>query len=112
VEQNFLYCPFCAKPLQEGDYFCPNCGKKIREQPLFRSYWKQLSIYAVSIFLPPLGLWPGLKYLRQNDPKLKTIGVIAILLTLISLVVSTLLFVNLMKQVNDQVNQQLQDFTF
>ncbi len=112
MEQNYSYCPFCAKPLEPSDYFCPNCGKKIKEKTLSSSYWKQLSIYAISIFLPPFGLWPGFRYLRQDDKKLKTIGLIAILLTLISLVVSTLLFVNLMKQVNDQVNQQLPDFTF
>lgn len=111
VNQN-QQCPFCQAFVKPDDYFCPTCSKKLREKPLSSSILKQISIYLISFFLPPLGLWPGFKYLRQNDQKLKAIGGIAILLTLISLVVSALLAVNVINSVNDQVNKQLQNMTF
>jgi predicted RNA-binding Zn-ribbon protein involved in translation (DUF1610 family) len=102
-------CPFCQVVVLEKDYYCPNCGRKIREKPLSSGIGKQLIIYAISVFLPPLGLWPGFKYLRQNNQKLKVIGGIAILLTVISTIITAILVVNLMNQVNDQVNQQMQN---
>jgi hypothetical protein len=35
-----------------------------------------------------LGLWPGFRYLFSKDPKAKVIGIIAIVLTIVSLVVT------------------------
>lgn len=92
-----LNCKFCGFLVSDNFYFCPNCGKKLKEPPLSTSIGKQLGIYALSIFLPPLGLLPGIKYLRQNDNKAKIIGVLAIALTIISTIVTiniTLNFIN------------------
>lgn len=44
----------------------------------------QAGIYFLSIFLPPLGLWPGVKYFRHSDPRAKQIGTVAIVLTVAS----------------------------
>ncbi len=100
-------CPFCSASLSEKDFFCPICGKKIREKPLSSTIWTQAWIYFISFCLPPLGLWPGFKYLRQNDPKLKTIGAVAIVLTVISILISAVIAISLINQVNDQVNKQM-----
>lgn len=105
-------CPFCQADLQLDDFFCPVCGKKIREKPLSATVWRQIGIYLLSFFLPPLGFWPGFKYLRQNEQKLKNIGIIAILLTVISLVVTALITVNIINQVNEQMTKQLQNMSF
>ena len=105
-------CPFCSKPVTPTDYFCPSCGRKIQEKPLSTSVLTQIWIYCVSFFLPPLGLWPGFKYLRQKDQKHKTIGVIAIVLTFSSILITAYLVINVINQVNDQVNKQLQNMTF
>lgn len=81
-------CKFCGFPVSENFYFCPNCGKKLKEPPLSISVGKQIGIYALSILLPPLGLGPGIKYILNNDSKAKMIGLVAIILTIISTVLT------------------------
>ena len=83
-----LTCKFCSFPISENFYFCPNCGKKLKEPPLSTSIGKQIGVYALSIFLPPLGLWPGIKYLLQKERSAKAIGLVAIILTIISTILT------------------------
>jgi hypothetical protein len=100
-------CPFCHFQLLQNYYFCPNCGKKISEPPI--TVIKQIGVYLLSIFLPPLGLWPGIRYLFSKDQKTKKVGTIAIILTIASTVItlwlSVAMFNNLTKNVNSQLNQ-------
>jgi hypothetical protein len=104
---NPTICPFCHFTLNETFYFCPNCGKKINEPPI--TILKEISVYLISILLPPLGLWPGIKYLFSKNARTKRAGMIAIALTIISTVItlwlSVALFNNLSKSVNSQMNQ-------
>ena len=104
---NTTICPFCHFTLNETFYFCPNCGKKISEPPI--TTVKEIGVYLVSILLPPLGLWPGIKYLFSKNARTKRAGMIAIVLTIISTVItlwlSVALFNNLSKSVNSQMNQ-------
>ncbi len=99
-------CPDCKANLSESDYFCPNCGKKIKEKPLSTTLLKQLSIYFISFLLPPLGVWPAIKYLRQGDEKSKKIGLIAIFLTIISIVIAGWLTTNLINSFNQELGNQ------
>jgi hypothetical protein len=69
---------------------------------------KQVGIYLLSLFLPPLGIWPGVKYLLQKDERSKMIGGIAILLTILSTVVTIYFSLGIMKQFTQQLNGQLQ----
>lgn len=103
-------CPFCHFQIidPEHSYFCPNCGKKLKEPPL--TLFKQIGIYLVSIFLPPLGLWPGIKYLLQSDEKKKMVGLIAIVLTLLSTVITIWLTIGFVNNLNQGVNTQLQQY--
>lgn len=78
-------CPFCHFKTQNGWFFCPNCGKELKEKILVISVSKQILIYSVSFFLAPLGLGWGLKYVRSTDQKIKTIGIISIVLTILSI---------------------------
>jgi hypothetical protein len=100
-------CPFCHFSLNETFYFCPNCGKQINEPPI--TIAKQIGVYLISIFLPPLGLWPGIKYLFSKEQRTKRVGMIAIALTIFSTVItlwlSVALFNNLSQNVNSQLNQ-------
>ena len=93
-------CPACHLSLSESFYFCPNCGKKIKEPPVSTTVGKQVGIYAMSILLPPLGLWPGIKYLLQKDQKAKTIGIIAIVLTIFSTIITSWIAINFFNQLN------------
>ncbi len=111
MEQNFK-CVFCQSEISPAAFFCPVCGKKVRETPLSASLVKQVGIYLVSFFLPPLGLIPALKYLRQGNPKLKNIGLIAVALTVFSILISVYLAVSISNELNRQVQEQLQNLPF
>ena len=99
-------CPACHLSLSESFYFCPNCGKKIKEPPVSTTVGKQVGIYAMSILLPPLGLWPGIKYLLQKDQKAKTIGIIAIVLTTFSTIITSWIAINFFNQLNKIIGSQ------
>ena len=99
-------CPSCRLSLSENFYFCPNCGKKIKEPPVSTTALKQIGIYLLSIFLPPLGLWPGIKYLLQKEQKAKTIGIIAIILTIISTAVTFWISIDFFNQLNKIIGTQ------
>lgn len=71
------------------------------------TFSKQLWIYLVSFFLPPFGIWPAVKYLRQPDEKSKKIGLVAIFLTIISLLITVWLTMNFINSFNRQLNSQL-----
>lgn len=110
-----IQCPYCKNNITETDYFCPNCGKKLKNKPLATDLLKQLSIYLISFLLPPFGLWPAVKYLRQPDSKAKNIGLAALVITVISLVISIYIsarFINVFNaNINDQV-KMYQDLGF
>jgi uncharacterized membrane protein YqaE (UPF0057 family) len=97
-------CRFCGFPVSENFYFCPGCGKKLIEPPI--TLLKTLGVYAISIFLPPFGLVPAVKYLLQNNPKSKKVGIVAIILTIISTIIAVWLTMGLINQMNQSIMQQ------
>ncbi len=102
-----LKCPYCGAPIDASFYFCPNCGKKLRIKPEETSVIRQIGVYLLSFFLPPLGLWPAYRYLRQKDGKSKTIGWIAVILTIVSLILAVWLLQGLSNYLNQSINSQL-----
>jgi len=102
-----LVCPTCHIEVRSTDYFCYNCGRNLKPKPPSTSITRQIIIYLESFFIPPYGIVIGIHYLRQNDIKSKIVGVIAIILTVISLVLVIKLTNDLIKQVNEGVNSQL-----
>jgi len=99
-------CVYCQGNISLSDYFCPNCGKKLKEEPQSTTLLKQLLIYFVSFFLPPLGVWPAIKYLRQGDEQSKKIGFIALFLTIISIVITGWLTLNFINSFNKELGNQ------
>ena len=81
-----LVCPSCHTATTDSEFFCTNCGKKLKDVPLSTSLKKQIWYYALSILLPPIGLWWAIKYIRQGGEESKKIGIAIIILTLLSLV--------------------------
>lgn len=78
-----------------------------KDKPLSTTLAKQLVIYLVSFLLPPLGLWPGINYLRQQDRTAKKIGLAAIFLTILSIVITSWLFINFMNTFTSGLNNEL-----
>ncbi len=104
-----ITCPHCQASINSEDYFCPNCGKKIKDPPVKMTVFKQIGVYAVSILFPPLGLWPGIRYFRNKDPKIQMVGIVAIILTIMSSVVTIWYSYVLIQNINKTINSQIND---
>src|SRR3990172_2516310 len=105
--ENRVKCGVCHVEVRHGDYFCFNCGKNLKPKPPSTSLPQQLIVYLESIFLPPYGIIIGLLYLRQKENSSKVVGVVAIVLTLLSIIVFTKVTLNFIDTLNSQVNKQL-----
>lgn len=97
-------CSKCGYQIQSTYNFCPNCGNKLKNPPLSTTLGKQIYLYAISILLPPLGIIPGVKYLLDKNPTAKLIGIILIVLTLLSTIITV-------KLTMDFVNAQITNTT-
>ena len=97
-------------PVLETFFFCPSCGKKIREKPLSLSLMAQIAAYAVSVFLPPLGLIYTVKYLKQSETKAKTIGWITLILTVISIAVTVKITMDMLSIITGVINTPMTGF--
>src|ERR1035437_8639368 len=99
-----VICKFCGQTVLSNYYFCPYCGKKLIEPPLTMA--KEIGVYLLSFFLPPLGLWPGIKYLLQKNERAKKVGTIAIILTIISIVITIWISTGLVAYITQMLNAQ------
>ncbi|MEP7167245.1 MAG: zinc ribbon domain-containing protein [Candidatus Woesebacteria bacterium] len=100
-------CPQCHQPIKSTDYFCANCGKKIKEVPPATTVMRQALLYLGSIVLPPMGIVWGIKYLKQPDQKSKLIGIVAMVLTVLSFIITTKIALDYVSQINEQVSIQM-----
>ena len=105
---NQTICKFCGQTVLSNYYFCPYCGKKLIEPPI--TALKEISVYLLSVFLPPLGLWPGIRYLSQKNEKAKRVGTIAIILTIISIIVTICLSIGLVNNISQSVSSQMNQY--
>lgn len=100
-------CNHCHGNISTADYYCPNCGKNVREKPLSTSIVKQIWLYIFSLLLPPLGIWPAIKYLKQEDGKARKIGIIILVLTAVSIVLTIWATMNFVNSFNSALNNQM-----
>ena len=103
-------CPVCHTDVRVTDFFCFNCGKNLRPKPLSTSTFKQIGLYLGSFFLPPMGIIWGIAYLKEERVEAKIVGIVAIILTLVSIVATVMFIVNFTKTLNQQLNSQLPNF--
>ncbi len=87
------FCPQCHLPVPPAAYFCPNCGKDLKEKPLSTSVGAQIWLYIFSAILPviaylAIGKWQGIRYARSDDHATRVIGFVAILIMLVSTLVT------------------------
>ncbi len=94
-------CKYCKAQVAENFYFCPNCGKKLKEPPFKFSWGKTIVIILESIFLPPFGIIPGIRYLMKYDNRALIIGFTAIILTFLSTGITLIYTINF---INKSVN--------
>jgi uncharacterized OB-fold protein len=99
-----IKCKECGREISDEAPACPNCGKPQKNKPVATSLSKQITVYLVSFFLPPFGLWYAWKYLKQTDAKSKKIGWATIILTIISLAITAWLTGKVANSMNQAVN--------
>ena len=97
-------CPACKTSVEESWFFCAHCGKQLKEAPIVIYIPKQILIYFVSFFLAPLGLGWGLKYIRYKDKRVKIVGIISLVLTVVSIVLMIGSFKYFMDQYGETLN--------
>lgn len=61
----------------------------------------------LTVLLPPMGIFKGIKYLKFEDQKLKAIGIVVIVITILELILITVWTINFANMINSQVNSQL-----
>jgi len=86
-------CHYCHQAILPSYYFCPNCGTKITSAPLSISTAAQIWLYVFSAILPMLCFlfitrWQGVKYYQSKDPATRLIGMIAIVILILSTLVT------------------------
>ena len=84
MENPASLCPHCHLQIVSAFYFCPHCGKQLRTKPIVVSLGRQLVVYFISFFFPPLGLPFALRYIKQENKKTRIIGIIALCLIIVS----------------------------
>jgi hypothetical protein len=84
--------------------YCHNCGNPLRAKPPATSVSRQLIVYLISFFLAPLGLWFAWKYLKQDDQTSKTIGAVAIILTIAAVALAIWTTAGLLKSADQYLN--------
>lgn len=87
---------------------------KVEKTSLSTTVSKQIVIYLVSFFLPPFGLFLVFKYLRSDDEKAKKIGWIAVILTIVSLLITFWVSKAFMDNITQSINSQMriEDFNY
>jgi hypothetical protein len=100
-------CPQCHVIVRPTDFFCANCGKNLKTKPLSTTLTTEIMYYIGSIALPPLGFWWGIKYLKQNDALSKRIGIVCMVLTAVSFIISSVWIVGYINKLNATVGNQL-----
>ena len=99
-----IKCKECGHEISDEALVCPNCGKPQRDKPPLVSLSRQVVVYFVSLFLPPFGLWYVWKYLKQKDGKFKKIGIVALILTIISIIITIWFTGKLVDSINQELN--------
>lgn len=101
-------CPGCHIAVRPTDYFCFNCGKNLHSAPPGTTPADQIKLYLGSVFLAPMGIFWGLKYLREESQKSKIVGLVAMALSVVTFIIAVKFTVNTVNTLNTQVEKQLQ----
>ncbi len=94
------FCPYCGQAIDQMYAFCPHCGKSL-EILHGIGIGKQIYIYFMSLFLPPAGIIYGMRYIKSTNTKVKTVGIVAAILTILSLGITLWIVLDTVRQAQD-----------
>jgi predicted RNA-binding Zn-ribbon protein involved in translation (DUF1610 family) len=99
-----IVCSSCSIQMISSANYCPNCGKPLKTISPATTVSRQIIVYLISFFLAPFGLWYAWKYLKQDDGISKTIGIVAIALTIVAVAVAIWTTAGLFNTVSQYLN--------
>ena len=99
-----VICKNCKQLVPSVSFFCPTCGKKIKEPPYKFSFLGVTGVVLESVLLPPMGIVPGIRYLRREETSAKMVGLLAIIITIAATVFMVAFLMNYINSVNSQLN--------
>jgi|SRR5579872_3619517 len=97
-------CPVCGNITAPDDVFCSHCGAQLANHNQNIGIGKQIWIYFVSLALPPFGFIWTWKYLKSGTPQQKRVGWIALILTVISIILTVWVTVGFLQGISSQIN--------
>lgn len=103
METQQLVCSNCGAILAPDDMFCSHCGTKTNIAQTI-GIGRQIYIYSVSFLLPPFGLVWTWRYLRKGNTQQKRVGIIAGVLTVLSVVFAWWIMAGFLQGVQNQLN--------
>lgn len=83
-----MLCPNCHKETLAGAYTCFHCGQKLKNTDTSTGLGAQISLYLISILLPPFNLGKSIRYLKSDDPAAQKIGLISLVLMTLSIILA------------------------
>jgi uncharacterized OB-fold protein len=97
---NVSVCPKCGFGVTPDEKFCPQCGVSLIPETVV-GIGRQIFIYSISLFLPPLGLIWFFRYFKNPDQKIRRVGMVALIVTVVSIIFtvwSGFWFISLLQQ--------------
>lgn len=98
-------CIYCGKLIPKDAPLCPFCGKNLSEKFGKISNSKAFSVLLFSFIFPPFGLIPGVKYILSDDERSTAVGIMAIILTFLSLTLFIYFLIQSLDAVSGQYNE-------
>jgi hypothetical protein len=101
-------CTFCHVTVRPTDFFCYNCGRNLHEPPKSVGIGTQILYYAGSILMPPMGIFWGIKYLREQNETARRVGLVCIALTVVSMLYFSYQMISVYNRVSGEVRTQME----
>lgn len=86
------------------------CGKNIKEETLPIPLGSQIATYIISFLFPPIGLWPGVKYLTGKKPNGKKVGIIALIITIIATIFLVIATIQISNKISSEVDSAFKKY--
>jgi len=102
-------CPVCHVAVRPTDYFCYNCGRNLHPALPSLTMATLIPLFLGTIFLPPMGIIWGFRYVKQEGMQYKTVGFAMMVITVIILIVAVRATFTIVNTATSQMNSQLEN---
>ena len=104
-------CPVCHVAVRPTDYYCYNCGRNLHPAPPSLTTATLIPLLLRTVFLPPMGIIWGFRYVKQEGSQYKTVGYAMMIITVVVLIVAVRATMSIVNTATTQMNSQLENMT-